>query len=123
MKFNLSDAVLKGTDDSNQYMDQVNSRLQLRFNSRLAKINSYKSCDADTFSGDVSKFTSDKYGFNSVVGGDGYTCLDVLMSFPRTANLYIEWLLFGEQYGIDTFDTDLWPYSVDEVLDMIITKD
>ena len=49
VNLNLSDAVMKGTDDSNNYMEQVTTRLQLRFNSKLAQINSYKSCASDQF--------------------------------------------------------------------------
>jgi hypothetical protein len=47
--FDLRDAVIQGTSDSNQYMDQVFTRFQLRFNKTLAQVNAYKSCGNNKF--------------------------------------------------------------------------
>ena len=97
--FNLSEAVISGTGDSNDYMDQVISRLQLRFNSELAQIGSLKSCQNDDFI-DVAQETSE--GFLDLrtldedwnpTGKEAVKCSEVLWSLTEIINYCLDWLI------------------------------
>ena len=53
--FDLNDVVLQGTSDSIEYMDQVVSRLQIRFNNTVMKQDAFKSCQDDKFKAEFAK--------------------------------------------------------------------
>ena len=103
-------------------MDQVVSRLQLRFNQKLAGGDAYKACEDDQFADLIMSYSKDAYyDFTTLtVEGDIYyfdpnTCAEILDGFIIVANDYLDYITkYPDQYA---------PRSQEEIYEMLRSDD
>ena len=98
--FNLSDVILQGSSDSIEYMDQVASRLQVRFDGKKTWTDAYKACRDDKFRDKVEaqqkKDTSGKYysvdpETNQLVFSPIF-CSDHIGPLDQAAAKHLKWI-------------------------------
>ena len=96
--FDLNDVVLQGTSDSIEYMEEVVSRLQIRFNNTAMKHDAFKSCKDDKFNAEFkqAQFQEIKYwSVNPATGEFQFspvTCAEKMESFTKVAGKFFTWI-------------------------------